>query len=197
MRRSGSSVMPAGSNRMLVYLRDVGGQRHAVLEPEADRDGEGVHDPGQGRALLGDLHEDLARPAVLVLADRHVALAVGHPEREGARAAPARQALADRAHDHRRGSTAGARARAASSSAMLAATARSRASASDPAGVVAALGGVASFLVVESGWADLAVVAVDGDGLEPEPPGVDVQLLDVLDRHLLGHVDRLGDGAAR
>ena len=42
----------------------------------------------------------------------------------------------------------------------------------------------------------LAVVAVDGHGLDPEAPGVDVQLLDVLDRHVLGHVDRLGDGPA-
>ncbi len=42
----------------------------------------------------------------------------------------------------------------------------------------------------------LAVVAVDGDGLDPQAPGVDVQLLDVLDGHVLGHVDRLGDGAA-
>ena len=42
---------------------------------------------------------------------------------------------------------------------------------------------------------DLAVVAVDGDGLDAEPPGVDVELLDVFDRDLLGHVDRLGDGA--
>ena len=42
---------------------------------------------------------------------------------------------------------------------------------------------------------DLAVVAVDGDGLEPELPGVDVELLDVFDRDLLGHVHGLGDGA--
>ena len=43
----------------------------------------------------------------------------------------------------------------------------------------------------------LAVVAVDGDGLEAQLPGVDVELLDVFDRDVLGHVDRLGDGAAR
>ena len=42
----------------------------------------------------------------------------------------------------------------------------------------------------------LAVVPVDGHGLDAETPGVDVQLLHVLDRHVLGHVDRLGDGAA-
>ena len=42
----------------------------------------------------------------------------------------------------------------------------------------------------------LAVVPVDGHRLYPQPPGVDVQLLDVLDRDVLGHVDRLGDGPA-
>ena len=42
---------------------------------------------------------------------------------------------------------------------------------------------------------DLAVVAVDGDGLDAELPGVDVELLDLFDRDLLGHVHRLGDGA--
>ncbi len=84
-------------------LADVGGQRHAVLEAEADRDGEGVHDAGEGRALLGDLDEHLARPAVLVLADRHVALAVGHPEGEGPRPAAAGQPLADGPDDHRLG----------------------------------------------------------------------------------------------
>src|SRR5690606_6754094 len=41
--------------------------------------------------------------------------------------------------------------------------------------------------------ADLAVVPVDGDGLDAHPPGVDVQLLDLLDGDVLGHVDRLGD----
>ena len=84
-RSSGSSVMPAGSKRMFVYLRDEGRERHAVLETEADRDREGVHDPGQGRALLGDLDEHLTGAAVLVLADGDVALAVRHPEREGVR----------------------------------------------------------------------------------------------------------------
>ena len=71
-----------------------------MLEAEADRDGEGVHDAGQGRTLLGHLHEHLARPAVLVLADGHVALAVGHPERERARRPPAGQPLPDRLLDH-------------------------------------------------------------------------------------------------
>ena len=75
---------------------DEGAQRHAVLQAVADRDGEGVHDPGEGRALLRDPEEDLAGPAVVVLADGDEALAVGHPELEGAAPAGPGQLLADR-----------------------------------------------------------------------------------------------------
>ena len=42
---------------------------------------------------------------------------------------------------------------------------------------------------------DLAVVAVDRDGLDAQPPRVDVELLDVLDGHVLGHVHGLRDRA--
>ena len=45
--------------------------------------------------------------------------------------------------------------------------------------------------------ADLAVVAVDRDGLEAELPRQQVQRLDVLDRGFLGHVHRLGDGTGQ
>ena len=41
----------------------------------------------------------------------------------------------------------------------------------------------------------LGAVAVDGDGLDAVLPGLDVGLDDVLDRRLVGHVDRLRDGA--
>ena len=41
---------------------------------------------------------------------------------------------------------------------------------------------------------DLAVVAVDRDRLEAELPGLEMELLDVVDRDLFGHVDGLGDG---
>ena len=44
------------------------------------------------------------------------------------------------------------------------------------------------------GLGHLAVVAVDGDGLDAHLPGIDVQLFYVLDRHLLGKVDGFGDG---
>ena len=77
------------------------GQRDLVLEPEADGDGEGVHDPGQGRALLGDLDEHLARTPVFVLAHGHVALAVGYPERERLGVALAGQAFAHGTDDQR------------------------------------------------------------------------------------------------
>ena len=43
--------------------------------------------------------------------------------------------------------------------------------------------------------ADLAVVAVDGERLEAHLPALQVDLGDVVDRGVLGHVDRLGDGA--
>src|SRR5579875_3347449 len=66
-------------------LPHEGRERHAVLETEAHRDREGIHDARQRRALLGDLHEDLAGPAVLVLADGDVALAVGDAEGERVR----------------------------------------------------------------------------------------------------------------
>ena len=78
-------------------------ERHAVLQAVAHRDRERVHDAGEGRALLGDLEEHLAGTAVVVLADRHVAVAVGDPERERLGAsAGARQLLAHRLlHDDR------------------------------------------------------------------------------------------------
>ena len=41
----------------------------------------------------------------------------------------------------------------------------------------------------------LGAVAVDGQRLDAEPPGLDVGLGDVLDRRRLRHVDRLGDRA--
>src|SRR3712207_7487875 len=41
-------------------LRDVGLERHSVLQPDRDRDREGVHDAGEGRALLRHLDEHLA-----------------------------------------------------------------------------------------------------------------------------------------
>ncbi len=81
-RMSGSSVMPAGSKRMLREHLDERLERHAVLQAVAHRDRERVHDAGERRALLGDLEEQLTRATVLVLADGHVAVAVGDPERE-------------------------------------------------------------------------------------------------------------------
>src|SRR5205823_5752247 len=42
----------------------------------------------------------------------------------------------------------------------------------------------------------LAAVAVDGDGLEAELPGLVVRLLDLFDGGVARHVDGLGDRAA-
>jgi len=44
------------------------------------------------------------------------------------------------------------------------------------------------------GWANFAIVAVDGNGLETHLPGVDVELFDVFDGGFFGHVDGLADG---
>ena len=79
------------------------------------------------------------------------------------------------------------RSSAASSWATLAASSSSWAS--------GPLMGLVALLGRRERLADLAVVAVDGDRLEAELPGVDVELLDVLDRHVLGQVHRLGDRA--
>ena len=80
---------------------------------------------------------------------------------------------------------------------MRAAISRALASASEPAGAASPPSTDRALLLGRrQRLGHLAVVAVDGHGLDPQAPGVDVQLLDVLDRHVLGHVDRLGDGAA-
>jgi hypothetical protein len=139
--------------------------------------------PARVDPLLRDLHEHLTGAAVVVLPHGHVALAVSDPEREGVRLAPAGQALTqgllyDDGLALQRGLELGD------------------------------LGG--EFLVVGFGTAvvltvllrrgqrlgDLAVVAVDRDGLQAQTPRVDVELLDVLDRRLLRHVDGLGDRPA-
>ena len=127
-----------------------------VLKAQADGDREGVHDAGQGRPLLGDLHEHLARATVLVLADGDVALAVGHPEGEGVRVALPGQPLAHRPHHHRVGG--GAALLVGQRGLQLGdplGDGPVGASASEPAGATAPPSTTPSFLVVESGWATL------------------------------------------
>ena len=53
-------------------------ERHAVLEPERDGDGEAVHEAAEGRAFLVHVEEDLAQRAVLVLAGAEVDLVAAH-----------------------------------------------------------------------------------------------------------------------
>ena len=62
-------------------------ERHAVLEGQADRRRQRVHEAGDRGALLGHLDEDLAGLAVRVEADRDVALVAGDLElvRDGCR----------------------------------------------------------------------------------------------------------------
>ncbi len=96
MRRSGSSVMPAGSKRMFVNVSTNASSGTPYCRPMAHRDRERVHDPGERRALLRDLEEHLTGTAVLVLTDRRVPVAVGDPERERLRVAHPRQLLAHR-----------------------------------------------------------------------------------------------------
>jgi site-specific DNA recombinase len=71
---------PARLEAHVGELRDVDLERHAVLEAERDRDHERVHQARQRRALLGDVHEDVAGGAVLVEADVDVALVVADAE---------------------------------------------------------------------------------------------------------------------
>jgi len=59
---------------------DIFVERHAVLQAERHRDHERVHQAGEGRALLGDVDEDVTRRAVLVEADVDVALVVADAE---------------------------------------------------------------------------------------------------------------------
>ena len=151
---------------------DEAAQRHAVLEAVAHRDGEGVHDAGEGGTLLGHPHEDLAGATVLVLTDGDETLAVGDAELEGSRHAGAGELLADRLVDD------------ALDDAL------------DDLG--GGTGGVVDTVDILLGGRQrlghLAVVAVDGDGLDAELPGIDVELLDLVDRDLFRKVDGLGDG---
>ena len=100
MRKLGVVGDPGRLEAHVRVLADIRRERHAVLESEADGDRKGVHDPSEGRTLLGDLHEHLSRTTVVVLADRHIAFAVGHPERERARPAPAWKSLSHCSDDH-------------------------------------------------------------------------------------------------
>src|SRR5581483_7656534 len=99
------------------------------------------------------------------------AVTVGHPERERLRRARARQLLADRLLDDDR--------------------------LDDPLDLLGDLLGRTRLLLRRQRLPDLAVVAVERDRLQADAPRLDEEVLDVLDRHLLGHVDRLADAARK
>ena len=96
---SGSFVAPARLEAHVGELRDVHLERHAVLEAERDGDHERVHQAGEGRALLGDVDEDVARRAVVEDADVDVALVLADAELAADLGAVVRQAPAARRGD--------------------------------------------------------------------------------------------------
>ena len=53
---------------------DIFLERHAILQPERDRDGEIVHQAPEGGALLVHVDEDLAEPPVLIFAGAQIDL---------------------------------------------------------------------------------------------------------------------------
>src|SRR3990170_2900959 len=71
---------PRGLEAHVAELRDVDLERDAVLESERDGDHERVHEAGEGRSLLGDVHEDVAGRAVVEEADVDVALVLADLE---------------------------------------------------------------------------------------------------------------------
>ena len=109
---------------------------------------EGVHQPADRGAFLGHGDEDLAGLAVLVQADRDVALVAGDRELVGDRRAARRAACARR----------------------RAASAPTRRQPPPPARAFA------SSLRGRERLAALGAVAVDGEGLEAQPPALDVGL---------------------
>jgi len=153
------------------------------LESEADRYGEGVHDSREGGALLCHPHEDLAGATVVVLTDGDVTLAVGHPELEGERPAllghPLPDGLAHHEHVGVEGLLHLGQLRIGGPGAGSHHTG------------LAYRGGRRLLLGGRQGLAQLAVVAVDGHGLEAETPRLHVGLFDVVDRALLGQIDGL------
>src|SRR5207342_2815437 len=69
-----------GLEAHVAELRDVDLERYAVLETERDGDHERVHEAGEGRALLRDVHEDVAGCPVVEEADVDVTLVLADLE---------------------------------------------------------------------------------------------------------------------
>ena len=76
-------------------------QRHAVLQAERDGDGEVVHQAAEGGAFLVHVDEDLAEPAVLVLARVQVDLVAADGRLLRVALAPVGQLLALRCVTYR------------------------------------------------------------------------------------------------
>ena len=82
IRMSGSSVMPAGSKRMLVNVSTKARSGTPYCRPWLTEMAKASMMPASVEPCFDDLQEELAGAAVLVLADGHEALAVGDPELE-------------------------------------------------------------------------------------------------------------------
>ena len=149
----------------MAELRDQYLERHAILDRHRGEHADRVHEAGDRAPLLGHLDEDLARCTVLVEPDVDVAFMSGDLELVAEGLAVDWEPPPDRIRLPR-----------------------------PPHEGRVGLGLPAGLRGVER-LGFLAAVAVDGDRLQAEPPGFDVRLFDVLDRRLLGHVDRLRDRA--
>ncbi|MPL92618.1 hypothetical protein SDC9_38730 [bioreactor metagenome] len=74
-------------------------ERHAVLQPDRNRDGEVVHHRAEARAFLVHVDEDLAERAVIVFASAQIDLVTADDRLLGIALAARRQLLAVRADD--------------------------------------------------------------------------------------------------
>jgi hypothetical protein len=90
---SGFLVKPCGSNRMAELAHEEP-ERNAVLESQGNGRRDRVHHAAERASRLGHDDEDLARGAVLVHADREIAVVAGHRELVGDRLPLVRQAAA-------------------------------------------------------------------------------------------------------
>ena len=158
---------PAGGLEAdVLELVHIGLEGDAVLEGDGDGQGEAVHHAGEGRAFLGHGDENLARLPVRVEPDGDVALVAGDGELVGDGLAGGRQLAPIEGPGDPRGRSPGAE------------------------------GGFHLDFLGGKGLDPLGGVAVDGDGLQPQAPGLEVGLHNLFHRSLLRHVDRLGDGPA-
>src|ERR1017187_6295970 len=99
----GNLLVPGPAAGLETHVRELVHQeleRDAVLQVEADRRGERIHQPGDGRTFLRHGDEDLARLAFVVHAHRNVSFVSADRELMRDGAALVGQLAADRTVDH-------------------------------------------------------------------------------------------------